>query len=88
MIELALVLAIPFVGSVLLALFGHHRSAPEINAAGSLATLIAAAALTIRVIGEGPLVLFDEQFFVDPLNVCLIALTARVGFTTSLVSRP
>lgn len=88
MIELACVLAVPFVSALLLALCGHHRSAPEINAAGSLATLLAAAALTIRVIGEGPLVLFDEQFFVDPLNVFLIALTALVGFTTSLFSRP
>ncbi len=88
MIELACVLAVPFVSALLLALFGHHRSAPEINAAGSLATLIAAAALTVRVIGEGPQVLFDEQFFVDPLNVFLIALTALVGFTTSLFSRP
>ena len=88
MIELACVLAVPFVSALLLALFGHHRNAPEINAAGSLATLVAAAALTVRVIGEGPLVLFDEQFFVDPLNVFLIALTALVGFTTSLFSRP
>ena len=88
MFELACVLAVPFVSALLLALFGHHRSAPEINAAGSLVTLVAAAALTIRVIGEGPLVLFDEQFFVDPLNVFLIALTALVGFTTSLFSRP
>ena len=29
-----------------------------------------------------------EQFFVDPLNVFLVALTAFVGFTTSLFSRP
>ena len=88
MIELAFVLAVPLVSALLLALFGHHRSAPEINSAGSLATLVAAALLTVRVIGEGPLVLFDEQFFVDPLNVFLIALTALVGFTTSLFSRP
>ncbi len=88
MIELALVLATPLVSALLLALFGHRRGAPEINAAGSLATLLAAAALTIRVVGDGPLVLFDEQFFVDPLNVFLIALTALVGFTTSLFSRP
>ena len=88
MFELACVLAVPFVSALLLALFGHRRSAPEINSAGSLATLLAAAALTVRVIGEGPLVLFDEQFFVDPLNVFLIALTALVGFTTSLFSRP
>ena len=29
-----------------------------------------------------------EQFFVDPFNVFLVALTAFVGFTTSLFSRP
>ena len=31
---------------------------------------------------------FFDQFFVDPLNVFLVALTAFVGFTTSLFSRP
>jgi hydrogenase-4 component F len=88
MIELALVLAIPLASAVLLALVGHRRSGAEVNAAGSLLTLVAAALLTVRVISEGPLVAFDEQFFVDPLNVFLIALTALVGFTTSLFSRP
>ncbi len=34
------------------------------------------------------MILFEEQFFVDPLNVFLITLTALVGFTTSLFSRP
>ena len=29
-----------------------------------------------------------EQFFVDPFNVFLVALTAFVGFTTALFSRP
>ena len=85
---LALVLATPFVTGIVLALFGHRRSAADINAAGSLLTLIAAALLTARVISAGPMTLFDEQFFVDPLNVFLIALTALVGFTTSLFSRP
>ncbi len=88
MIELALVLAIPLAAAVLLALFGHYRVAADINSAGSLLTLVAAGMLTIRVISEGPLVVLDEQFFVDPLNVFLIALTALVGFTTSLFSRP
>src|SRR5438445_8296912 len=32
--------------------------------------------------------LLREQFFVDPLNVFLVALTAFVGFTTALFSRP
>ena len=51
-------------------------------------TVAAAAALTARVIDRGPMWFFDMQFFVDPLNVFLIALTALVGFTTSLFSRP
>ena len=32
--------------------------------------------------------LLKEQFFVDPFNVFLVALTAFVGFTTALFSRP
>lgn len=86
--ELAFVLGIPLMTSLLLALIGHRRGAAEINAGGSLLTLIAASMLTARVINNGPMVLFDEQFFVDSLNVFLIALTALVGLTTSLFSRP
>jgi hydrogenase-4 component F len=88
MIELALVLAIPLAASVILALVGHLRVAAAVNVGGSLLTLLAAALLTIRVISEGPMQLFEQQFFVDPLNVFLIALTALVGFTTSVFSRP
>ena len=88
MIELLCLLLTPCLTSAVLALVGHHRRAAEINAAGSLLTLIAAVLLTVRVIGEGPMQLFDEQFFVDPLNVFLILLTAFVGFTTALFSRP
>ncbi len=88
MIELAFVLGIPLATSLLLALVGHRRGAAEINAGGSLLTLIAASVLTARVVSDGPMTLFDEQFFVDSLNVFLIALTALVGLTTSLFSRP
>ena len=88
MIELALVLAIPLASAAILALVGHHRSAGNINAIGSLLTLLAAAFLTARIIDKGPMWFYDMQFFVDPLNVFLIALTALVGFTTSLFSRP
>jgi hydrogenase-4 component F len=88
MLELTFVLATPFATGLLLALIGHRRGAAEINAAGSLITLIAAGVLTAHVVSDGPMTLFDEQFFVDPLNVFLIALTALVGFTTSLFSRP
>jgi hydrogenase-4 component F len=88
MTELAFLLATPFATGLLLALVGHRRGAAEINAAGSLITLIAACVLTARVVSEGSMTLFDKQFFVDPLNVFLITLTALVGFTTSLFSRP
>jgi hydrogenase-4 component F len=86
--EIALVLGSPLAGAVLLALFGERRWAPEINAFMSFATLAAAAALTARVIAGGPFTAFDEQVFVDPFNVFLVALTAFVAFTTALFSRP
>jgi formate hydrogenlyase subunit 3/multisubunit Na+/H+ antiporter MnhD subunit len=40
------------------------------------------------VVSTGPILVYDDQFFVDPLNVFLVSLTAFVGFTTSLFSRP
>jgi len=87
-IEIGLVLALPLAAGVVLALWGHRAWAAEFNAGASLATFVAAAALTARVIGEGPLLVFDRLFFVDPFNVFLVALTAFVGFTTSVFSRP
>jgi len=54
----------------------------------SFATLCAASLLTAKVVADGPMVALDEQFFVDPFNVFLVALTAFVGFTTALFSRP
>ena len=58
------------------------------NVVASLATLVAAAALTARVIEDGPLLALGKQFLVDPFNVFLVALTAFVGFTTAVFSRP
>ena len=86
--EFAVLLATPLGGAVLLALWGHRRRAAEINVALSLVTFLAAAALTVRVIGEGNLIAGGEQFFLDPFNVFLVALTAFVGLTTSIFSRP
>ena len=86
--EILLVLITPLLGGLLLAVFGTRKDAPEINSAMSFGTFIAAAALTVRVISSGPFTAWDEQFFVDAFNVFLVALTAFVGFTTSLFSRP
>ena len=86
--ELGCVLGIPLCAAIVLALVGHGRAAGTINAVFSLLTLIAAAFLTRRIINDGAMWAYDMQFYVDALNVFLIALTALVGFTTALFSRP
>ena len=85
--QLAILLA-PLVGGALLALIGHRRYAPEVNAAVSIVTFVAAALLVKRVIEEGSISALEEQFFIDSLNVFLVALTAFVSMTTALFSRP
>jgi hydrogenase-4 component F len=88
MIEMLAVLCFPLAGAALLALVGERRYAPAVNVAVSGLTFLAAAALTARVIVGGPLLVLDRLFFVDSFNVFLVALTAFVGFTTSIFSRP
>jgi hydrogenase-4 component F len=88
MIEILAVLGTPLVGAALLALLGERAYAATMNVAASFVTLLAAAALTVRVLVDGPLLVIDRQFFVDSFNVSLVALTAFVGFTTALFSRP
>ena len=82
------VLLTPIAGAALLGLCGHRAHAGAVNAAVSLLTLIAAALLTAQVVEDGPMLALDELFFVDSFNVFLVALTAFVGFTTALFSRP
>ncbi|MFZ0500556.1 MAG: hydrogenase 4 subunit F [Steroidobacteraceae bacterium] len=86
--ELLLVLALPAAGAMAFGFLGARREAPEINVAFSLGTFLAACALTVRVINQGDQLVAHEQFFVDPFNVFLVTLTAFVGLTTSLFSRP
>ena len=86
--EFLLLLSLPLAGAVLLGIFGARTWAPRLNIAASLATLLAACALTARVIQEGNLMVARAQFFIDTFNVFLVTLTAFVGFTTSLFSRP
>jgi len=82
------VLGIPLAGSAVLALIGHRDGARNINVAFSLATFVAAGFLTARIIADGPVFVWDKQFYIDPLNVFLVTLTAFVGLTTALFSRP
>jgi hydrogenase-4 component F len=83
-----LVLAAPLLGAGVLAFVGHRAYAPVVNIAASAATFVAAMGLTARVVGSGTLLTLNKQFLVDPFNVFLVALTAFVGMTTAMFSRP
>src|SRR5439155_15732016 len=78
----------PLLGGLYLWGMGERDSAPEFNCAFSFATFLTSLWLTAQVIEGGPIMGLYEQFFVDPLNVFLVTLTAFVAFTTSLFSRP
>ena len=88
MIEILAVLGIPLAGGLALAAIGEREQAPAVNILASFLTFVAAAALTARVIADGPLLVLNRQLFVDSFNVFLVALTAFVGFTTAIFSRP
>ncbi len=88
MIEILAVLGFPLLGGLVLAIAGARDEAPAINVAASSLTFAASVALTIRVNLDGPMLVLNRQFFVDPFNVFLVALTAFVGFTTAVFSRP
>lgn len=88
MATLFFVFGIPLLGSLLLAFVGHRPYARDLNVLFSLGSFVAAAMLTVQVIGQGPLFVLERQFFIDPLNVFLVTLTAFVSLTTAIFSRP
>jgi hydrogenase-4 component F len=85
---LPLLLGSPLAGAVGLALAGHREHARDINVAFSLLTFAAACMLTAQVVQDGPTWIWNRGFYIDALNVFLVALTAFVGLTTSIFSRP
>ncbi|TMH50027.1 MAG: hydrogenase 4 subunit F [Betaproteobacteria bacterium] len=88
MTETIAVLVFPLAGALLLAAIGQRAWASWVNVAVSLLTWLASIALTVRVINDGPMLVAGRLFFVDSFNVFLVALTAFVGFTTAIFSRP
>jgi len=85
---LATVLALPLVASATLAFAGAQRAAPDLNAGFSFLTLAATLLLAQQTVVHGQAFAFGQLFFVDPLNVFLVALTAFVGWTTAVFSKP
>ncbi|MDR3371320.1 hydrogenase 4 subunit F [Rhodoferax sp.] len=81
-------LGIPLLGGLALAGVGHRAYARNVNVAFSLGTFLAACVMTAQVIDQGPQFIWDKQFYIDPLNVFLVTLTAFVSLTTAIFSRP
>ena len=86
--EILVLLSFPLLGGLWLGATGQRAQAPLINLLFSLATLGAAGFLAARVLQEGRVSAWDEQFVVDPFNIFLVGLTAFVGVTTAWFSRP
>src|SRR6266481_1958369 len=86
--EFVILLGTPLLGALTMGVWGERRWAPTANVGLSLVTFLAACALTSRIVAHGNLSVAREQFFIDAFNVFLVTLTAFVGFTTSLFSRP
>ena len=82
------VLGIPLAGGAVLGVIGDRDRASEVNVGFSFATFVAAVVLTAQIIADGPILVLQQQFFVDSLNVFLVTLTAFVAFTTALFARP
>ncbi len=88
MTPLFFLLGVPLLGGLALALVGHRAYARDLNVVFSLLTFLAACVLTAQVMDHGPQLLWQQQFYIDPLNVFLVTLTAFVGLTTAIFSRP
>jgi hydrogenase-4 component F len=87
-IALWLTLLIPLLGMGLFALVGHRRHAGWLNVLLNGTTLAAALALAWVVLEGGPLLSPSKLLYIDAFNVYLVALTAFVGLTTAIFSRP
>jgi hydrogenase-4 component F len=86
MIALLITLLMPVAGALVLAVLRPLGPAGWLNVAVSAVTFGAAASLTWTVAAGGEIA--GYSFRVDDFNVYLVALTAFVGLTTSIFSRP
>jgi hydrogenase-4 component F len=81
-----LIVLIPLFGALLLALKLSLARAGWINIAISASTFVATVVLALQVADAGQVTAMS--FHVDAFNVYLLVLTAFVGMTTSVFSRP
>ncbi len=85
---LYLTLLLPLAGMILLALVRSPALAGWLNVLICGATFLASLDVAFAVLADGPLLSPGEMFYIDAFNVYLVALTAFVGVTTAIFSRP
>ncbi len=83
-----LILLIPLAGIFLMALIGHTRVAGWVNVALSAVSFAVSVWLALIVYADGPLLSVSRMLYIDAFNVYLVTLTAFVGLTTAIFSRP
>ena len=83
-----MLLGAPLCGAGLLGLLGARRWAPELNVSDQPDQLWRGGGPDRARHRRRQPAVANEQFFIDPFNVFLVTLTAFVGLTTSLFSRP
>ncbi len=84
---LLILLVIPLISSLMLAIIGDRKYAPEVNILGSATTCAAGIVLAFQVYEQGPLLAWNDFFFVDAFSIYLSVLTAFVSMTTAIFSR-
>src|SRR5512143_2983274 len=84
---LLILLGVPLVASLALAFIGARKLAPEVNILGAAATFAASIVLALQVYERGPILAWNNFFFVDAFSVYLTVLTSFVSMTTAIFSR-
>ncbi len=83
-----LILLIPLFGIGVMALIGHTRVAGWVNVVLSAVSFAVSVWLALIVYADGPLLSVSRMLYIDAFNVYLVTLTAFVGLTTAIFSRP
>jgi len=81
-------LMMPLLGGLILAVIRSPKLAESINILTSAMTFTFSVCLAIQVLGQDSLDAMDGWFHLDAYNVFLVALTAFVGMTTTIFSKP
>ncbi len=85
---LEVTLVAPLLGGLVLAFIGHRPLGGWVNVAVGVVTFGASLAMALEVFAHGPQLSSGRMFYIDAFNVYLVVLTAFVGLTTSIFSRP